>query len=172
MFSAETIPDRRAQTSEWQASNLLQKWHNKMLYPPPLDNTIYGFCKYKRATTEPYMKDETSISTRAKETKSKPWTGKMGKKKENIKLRDLESSKDAKGGRAIYAGPTYAGILREGGGPKPYYFGKTVTYMTRSGKVLDEDAVKSRIEVAVPIQVHYRGEGANRTIDRVILDED
>ena len=96
----------------------------------------------------------------------------MGKKKENIKLRDLESSKDAKGGRAIYAGPTYAGILREGGGPKPYYFGKTVTYMTRSGKVLDEDAVKSRIKVAVPIQVHYRGEGANRTIDRVILDED
>jgi hypothetical protein len=44
--------------------------------------------------------------------------------------------------------------------------------MTRSGKVLDEDAVKSRIKVAVPIQVHYRGEGVNRTIDRVILDED
>jgi hypothetical protein len=113
------------------------------------------------------MRDETNISTRAKGTKSKPWTGEMGKKKENIKLHDLEPSKDAKGGRA-----TYAGILREGGGPKPYYFGKTVTYMTRSGKVLDEDAVKSRIKVAVPIQVHYRGEGANRTIDRVILDED
>jgi len=91
----------------------------------------------------------------------------MGKKKENIKLRDLEPSEDAKGGRA-----TYAAILKEGGGPKPYYFGKTVTYMTRSGKVLDEDAVKSRIKVAVPIQVHYGGEGANRTIDRVILDED
>jgi hypothetical protein len=118
------------------------------------------------------MKDETSISTRAKETKSKPWTGKMGKKKESIKLPDLEPSKDAKGGRATYAGLTSADILKEGGGPKPYYFGKTVTYMTRSGKVLDEDAVKSRIKVAVPIQVHYRGEGANRTIDRVILDED
>jgi hypothetical protein len=143
-----------------------------MLYSPPLGHTIYGIRRHKRATTEPYMKDETSISTRAKETKSKPRTGKMGKKKENIKLRDLESSKDAKGGRATYAGPTYAGILKEGGGPKPYYFGKTVTYMTRSGKVLDEDAVKSRIKVAVPIQVHYRGEGANRTIDRVILDED
>ena len=75
----------------------------------------------------------------------------MGNKKENIKLRDLEPSKDTKGGRA-----TYAGILREGGGPKPYYFGKTVTYMTRSGKVLDEDAVKRRIKVAVPIQVHHR----------------
>ncbi len=96
----------------------------------------------------------------------------MGKKKENIKLHDLEPSKDAKGGRATHTGLTSAGILREGGAPKPYYFGKTVTYMTRSGKVLDEDAVKSRVKVAVPIQVHYRGEGANRTIDRVILDED
>ncbi len=122
-------------------------------------------------TTEPYMKDETITSTRAKETKSKPWTGKMGKKKENIKLSDLEPSKDAKGGRGTYD-LTSAGVLKEGSGPKPYYFGKTVTYMTRSGKVLDEDAVKSRVKVAVPIQVHYRGEGANRTIDRVILDED
>ena len=123
-------------------------------------------------TTEPYMKDETITSTRAKETKSKPWTGKMGKKKENIKLSDLEPSKDAKGGRGTYADLTSAGVLKEGSGPKPYYFGKTVTYMTRSGRVLDEDAVKSRVKVAVPIQVHYREEGANRTIDRVILDED
>ena len=96
----------------------------------------------------------------------------MGKKKEKIELRDLEPSKDAKGGRATHASLTSADILKEGGGPKPYYFGKTVTYMTRSGKVLDEDAVKGRIKVAVPIQVHYMGEGANRTIDRVILDED
>jgi len=96
----------------------------------------------------------------------------MGKKKKNIKLHDLEPSKDAKGGRGTDAGLTFANILKEGGGPKPYYFGKTVTYMTRSGKVLDEEAVKKRIKVAIPIQVHYSGEGANRTIDRVILDED
>jgi hypothetical protein len=143
-----------------------------MLYPRLATTQYMAICRHKPATTEPYMKDETSISTRAKEPKSKPWTGKMGKKKENIKLGDLEPSKDAKGGRATHAGLTSAAILKEGGRPKPYYFGKTVTYMTRSGKVLDEDAVKSRIKVAVPIQVHYRGEGANRTIDRVILDED
>ena len=95
----------------------------------------------------------------------------MGKKKENIKPCDLEPSKDAKGGRATHTDLTSAGILREGA-PKPYYFGKTVTYMTRSGKVLDEDAVKRRLKVAIPIAVHYSGEGANRTIDRVILDED
>jgi len=96
----------------------------------------------------------------------------MGKKKKTIKLSDLEPSKDAKGGRAAHAGSVFADILKEGGGPKPYYFGETVTYMTRSGRVLDEDAVKRRIKVAIPIQVHYTGEGANRTIDRVILDED
>ena len=65
-------------------------------------------------TTEPYMKDETSISTRAKETKSKPWTGKMGKKKENIKLSDLEPSKDAKGGRGHNEREQHASEIRNG----------------------------------------------------------
>jgi hypothetical protein len=109
------------------------------------------------------MRGEISLSTGANEIESKSSIGEMCKKKENIKLPDLEPSKDAKGGRATYARLTSAGIFTEGGGPKPYYFGKTVTYMTRSGKVLDEDAVKSRMKVAVPIQIHYRGEGANRT---------
>jgi len=123
-------------------------------------------------TTEPYMKDETITSTRAKETKSKPWTGKMGKKKENIKLSDLEPSKDAKGGRGTYADLTSAGVLKEGSGPKPYYFGKTVTYVTRSGRVLGEATVKSKIRVGVPVRVHYAGTGTNMIVDRVILDED
>jgi hypothetical protein len=117
------------------------------------------------------VKDETSISTPTKETESKTWTGKMAKKK-TIKLGDLEPSKDAKGGRATHAGSDFADILKEGSRPKPYYFGTAVTYMTRSGKVLDEDAVKRRIKTPIPIQVHYSGEGADRTIDRVILDED
>src|SRR4029077_6180296 len=105
-----------------------------MLYTPPATTTSTSQRETSTSKTKPYMKDETSISTRAKETKSKPWTGKMGKKKENIKLRDLEPSKDAKGGRATSAAPPYAGILREGGEPKPYYFDKTVTYISRSGK--------------------------------------
>ena len=40
-------------------------------------------------------------------------------------------------------------VLKETSGPRHYRFGKSVTYVTRSGKVLDEDVV-----------------------DRVILDED
>jgi hypothetical protein len=63
-------------------------------------------------------------------------------------------------------------VLKETTGPKTYRFGKTVTYVTKSGKVLDEDAVKTRIKVGVPVRVHYVGEGDNMMVDRVILDED
>jgi hypothetical protein len=63
-------------------------------------------------------------------------------------------------------------VLRETSGPRTYRFGKTVTYVTKSGKVLDEDAVRTRIKVGVPVHVHYVGEGDNMLVDRVILDED
>jgi hypothetical protein len=63
-------------------------------------------------------------------------------------------------------------VLRESSGPKTYRFGKTVTYVTKSGKVLDEDTVRTKIKVGVPVHVHYVGEGDNMVVDRVILDED
>jgi hypothetical protein len=53
-----------------------------------------------------------------------------------------------------------------------YRLGKTVTYATRSGKVLDEITVKERIRVGVPIRVHYSGSGSNMVVDRVTLEED
>ena len=63
-------------------------------------------------------------------------------------------------------------VLRESSGPRTYRFGKTVTYVTKSGRVLDEDTVRTRIKVGVPVHVHYVGEGDNMLVDRVILDED
>jgi hypothetical protein len=63
-------------------------------------------------------------------------------------------------------------VLRETSGPRTYRFGKTVTYVTRSGKVLDEDVVRTRVKVGVPVRVHYVGTGDNVMVDRVILDED
>jgi hypothetical protein len=63
-------------------------------------------------------------------------------------------------------------VLRETSGPRTYHFGKTVTYVTRSGKVLDADTVKTRVRVGVPVRVHYVGTGDNVMVDRVILDED
>jgi len=63
-------------------------------------------------------------------------------------------------------------ILKESSGPRTYRFGKTVTYVTRSGKVLDPDVVRTRIKVGVPVHVHYVGTGNNMMVDRVIVDED
>ena len=68
--------------------------------------------------------------------------------------------------------PGSAIILKESTGPRRYRFGKTVTYVTRSGKVLDEDTVRTRVKVGVPVRVHYTGTGEDQMVDRVILDED
>jgi hypothetical protein len=63
-------------------------------------------------------------------------------------------------------------VLKESSGPRTYHFGKTVTYVTRSGKILDEDTVRTRVKVGIPVRVHYVGMGDNIMVDRVILDED
>ena len=68
--------------------------------------------------------------------------------------------------------PGSAIVLKETNGPVSYRFGKTVTYVTRSGKVLDANSVKTRVKVGVPVRVHYAGTGQNRVVDRVILEQD
>jgi hypothetical protein len=44
--------------------------------------------------------------------------------------------------------------------------------VTRSGKVLDEDTVRTKVKIGVPVRVHYAGTGDSMMVDRVILDED
>ena len=68
--------------------------------------------------------------------------------------------------------PGSAIVLKEASGPVHYRFGKTVTYVTRSGKVLDQNTVKTKIKVGVPVRVHYAGTGQNKVVDRVILEQD
>jgi|SRR5207248_1975932 len=63
-------------------------------------------------------------------------------------------------------------VLKESAGPRHYRFGKHVTYVTRSGRELDEATVRTRVRVGAPVRVHYVGEGDNMLVDRVILDED
>jgi len=81
------------------------------------------------------------------------------------------SATDASGTITEYT-PGSAIVLRESSGPVRYRFGKTVTYVTRSGRVLDETTLRSRIRVGVPVRVHYAGTGPNMVVDRVILEED
>ena len=76
------------------------------------------------------------------------------------------------GGTITEFSPGSSIVLKESTGPRHYRFGKTVTYVTKSGKTLDEDTVKTRIRVGVPVHVHYVGSGDDMMVDRVILDED
>src|SRR3954471_21679941 len=62
--------------------------------------------------------------------------------------------------------------LNETSGPRHYRLSKKVVYVPKSGKTLDEDTVKTRIKVGIPVHVHYTTEGDNMMVDRVILDED
>ena len=68
--------------------------------------------------------------------------------------------------------PGSAIVLRETNGPVNYRLGKTVTYVTRSGKVLEPTTVRTKIKVGAPVRVHYVGTGQNRVVDRVILEQD
>ena len=63
-------------------------------------------------------------------------------------------------------------VLKESSGPRRYRFGKSVTYVTKSGKALDEATVKTRIRVGVPVHVDYSGTGDSMVVSRVVLDED
>src|SRR6266480_2035881 len=63
-------------------------------------------------------------------------------------------------------------VLKETVGPRHYRFGKKVVYVTKSGRELDEDTVRTRVRVGVPVHVHYLGEGDDMMVDRVTLDED
>src|SRR5262245_31744943 len=58
-------------------------------------------------------------------------------------------------------------VVKETSGPVTYRYGKKVTYVTKSGKALDEAAVKTRIKVGAPVSVGYTMEGEHRVISRV-----
>jgi hypothetical protein len=68
--------------------------------------------------------------------------------------------------------PGSAIVLKETSGPVRYRFGKTVSYVTRSGRVLDPEVVRTKVKVGVPVRVHYIGTGDNMIVDRVIVDEE
>src|SRR4051812_21551287 len=71
------------------------------------------------------------------------------------------------GGTITEFSPGSAIVLKETSGPRHYRMGKTVTYVTKSGKAISEDEVRTRIKVGVPVHVHYSGEGDAMTVDRV-----
>ena len=63
-------------------------------------------------------------------------------------------------------------VLKESSGPRTYQFGKEVVYVTRRGKVLEPDVVRTRIKVGIPVHLQFTGEADNMIVNRVVLDED
>ena len=63
-------------------------------------------------------------------------------------------------------------VLKETSGPRTYHFGNEVVYVTKSGKVIEPDVVRTRIKVGIPVHVQYTGEGENVVVNRVVLDDD
>jgi hypothetical protein len=62
-------------------------------------------------------------------------------------------------------------VVKETSGPVTYRYGKTVTYVTKSGKAIPEDEVRTRIRVGLPVTVHYATEGDARVVNRVVIDD-
>jgi len=63
-------------------------------------------------------------------------------------------------------------VVKESSGPVKYRYGKKVTYVTKSGKVLTDDDVKTRIKVGSPVTVYYGTEGEAKVINKVEVDDD
>ena len=62
-------------------------------------------------------------------------------------------------------------VVKESSGPVKYRYGKKVTYVTRSGKTLTDDEVRTRIKIGAPVSVHYLSEGSDRVISKVEIDD-
>jgi hypothetical protein len=63
-------------------------------------------------------------------------------------------------------------VVKESSGPVKYKYGKKITYVTKSGKTLTEDEVRTRIKVGAPVRVQYGTEGDAKVISRVEIDDD
>ena len=62
-------------------------------------------------------------------------------------------------------------MLKETNGVRPYKFTKTTTYVTRSGKVLTDDEVRTRIKIGLPIQVRFAQRDNDMVVERVTVDD-
>ena len=68
--------------------------------------------------------------------------------------------------------PDSAFIVKEASGPVSYQYGEKVIYVTRSGKELTDDDVRTRVKVGIPVNVQYSTKGEDKIINRVEIDDD
>jgi hypothetical protein len=68
--------------------------------------------------------------------------------------------------------PGSAFVVKESSGPVTYRYGERTTYVTRSGKTLTDDEVRTRVKVGTPVNIHFSKEGDERILNRVEIDDD
>ena len=62
-------------------------------------------------------------------------------------------------------------VVKETTGPVTYRYGKSVSYVTKSGRVLTEDQVRTRIKIGIPVHMVYATEAGGRVISRVEVED-
>jgi hypothetical protein len=85
---------------------------------------------------------------------------------------DVEASVVTSTGTVAQYVPGSTFVMTEPTGPVTYAYGPQVTYVTRSGTVIPETELRSRIVAGTPVSVHYVTEGDRRVIRRVVVDSD
>ena len=63
-------------------------------------------------------------------------------------------------------------IVKEKSGAVNYRYGKKVTYVTRHGRELSDEDVRTRVKIGLPVHVYYDTEGSDRVISRVEVEGD
>jgi hypothetical protein len=63
-------------------------------------------------------------------------------------------------------------VVKESSGPVTYRYGKKVTYVTKSGRVLSDADVKTHLRVGRPVRVQYDTIDDARIVNRVEIDDD
>ena len=56
-------------------------------------------------------------------------------------------------------------------GDRPYKFTKTTTYVTKSGKTLSDEEVRTRIKIGLPIHVRFIKQDNDMVVERVMVDD-
>ena len=62
-------------------------------------------------------------------------------------------------------------VLKETSGVRPYKVTKTTTYVTKSGKTLSEDEVRTRIKIGLPVSVKFMKHDNDMVVERVTVDD-
>ena len=63
-------------------------------------------------------------------------------------------------------------VIKETTGPMTYRYADDVTYVTRSGTVIEPARARTLIKVGTPVSVDYITRGDTRLVNRVVLSDD